>query len=161
MTGVKCEEYLADPAAFESHLDSCESCRAAAAELERLDRGISRAAGVDPGPSTAPANLPLAPWEGARQRSWGPVIAVGALVAILGAIAFLIVGISPLDGFLAAMTSSLPGSGLGRIVRTAPNLLAKAPLGVHILIFVSFIVVNVIFVALLRRRTKGYDVSSR
>ena len=161
MNGVKCDEFLADSARFEAHAESCESCRKAMTALDRLDHKVALAAHVEPKSHPDASNLPLAPWEGARQRSWGPVIAAGVLVALLGAAAFFLIGISPIDGFIAAITGNLSVAGFSKIVRSAPNMLARAPLAVHIVIFTSFVIVNVIFVSLLRRRTKGYDVSAR
>ncbi|MGK2857419.1 MAG: hypothetical protein ACSLFQ_09450 [Thermoanaerobaculia bacterium] len=153
MTPAGCDDYLADPEAHAEHLGTCEACRKAAAAID--------AARVESRRDVVPAKLPLAPWEGARERSWSTAIAVAAVVAVLGAIAFIAIGVSPLDGFLAAVTSGLPGEGTERLVGAIPNFLASASPRAHLLILVAFVVVNVIFVALLRRRTRGYDVRPR
>jgi hypothetical protein len=153
MTPAGCDDYLSDPEAHAGHLETCEECRRA---TEGLDAAI-----IEPVRDAVPASLPLAPWEGARQRSWPTAISVALLVAILGAVAFVVIGVSPVEGFLAALTSGLPGEGSDKLVRAIPNFLAGASPRAHFLIIAAFIVVNVIFVALLRRRTRGYDVRPR
>lgn len=153
MTPAGCDDYLADPEAHPGHLETCEACRKAAAAIE--------AATVESRRDVVPAELPLAPWEGARERSWSTAIGVALLVAILGVVAFVVIGISPLEGFLAAVVSGLPGAGSEKLLEAVPNVLASASRGTHLLIFAAFVVVNVILVALLRRRTRGYDVRPR
>lgn len=153
MTPAGCDDYLADPEANARHLETCEACRKATAGLE--------AATVRPHRDAVPASLPLAPWEGARARSWSTAIGVAVVVAVLGVIAFVAIGVSPLDGFLAAVTSGLPGEGSEKLVGAIPNFLASASPRAHLLILAAFVVVNVVFVALLRRRTRGYDVRPR
>ncbi|MCM2315296.1 MAG: hypothetical protein NDJ92_09125 [Thermoanaerobaculia bacterium] len=153
MTPAGCDDYLADPEAHAGHLETCDACRKAAAAID--------AATVESRRDVVPAELPLAPWEGARQRSWSTAIGVALVVAILGAVAFFAIGVSPLEGFLAAVTSGLPGEGWEKIVGAVPNFLAGTSRGTHFLIVAAFVVVNVVFVALLRRRTRGYDVRPR
>jgi hypothetical protein len=86
--------------------------------------------------------------------------AVIVLVAIASA-AFLLSGVSPLRGFEAAMTSSVPkeaylnaGGGLAQALRNAPPI-------VHFAIVAIFVIVNVALFILLRRPTRGYDVAGR
>ena len=153
MTPAGCDDYLADPEAHAGHLETCEACRKAAAAID--------AATVESRREVVPSELPLAPWEGARQRSWSTAIGVAAVVAILGVVAFGVIGVSPIEGFLAAVTSGLSGAGSDRILEALPNMLAGASRGTHLLILAAFVVVNVILVALLRRRTRGYDVRPR
>jgi hypothetical protein len=153
MTPAGCDDYLNDPEAHPGHLETCEACRKAAAGLEAASVAARR--------EVVPPSLPLAPWEGARERSWSTAIGVALFVALLGAIAFVVMGVSPLEGFFAAVTSGLPGSGSEKLVGAIPNFLAGASGGTHLLIFAAFVVVNVIFVALLRRRTRGYDARPR
>ncbi len=153
MTPAGCDDYLADPESHAGHLETCDACRRAAATLA--------GATIEPARDAVPASLPLAPWEGARQRSWSAAIGGAVVIAILGAIAFLVIGVSPLEGFLAAVTSGLPGEGWEKIAGAVPDFLAGRSRGAHLLIVAAFVVVNVIFVALLRRRTRGYDVRPR
>lgn len=153
MTTVDCDEYLADPEAHPGHLETCEACRKAA---EAID-----AATVEARRAVVPQELPLAAWEGARQRSWATAIAIAAGVALLGGLAFLAIGVSPLEGFLAAVTSGLPGEGSAKLVGAIPNFLAGASRATHVAIFVAFVIVNAVFVLLLRKRTRGYDVRPR
>ncbi|MBI2214471.1 MAG: putative metal-binding motif-containing protein [Acidobacteria bacterium] len=153
MTPAGCDDYLADPDAHPGHLETCDACRKAAAGLN--------AASIEAKRDVVPPSLPLAPWEGARQRSWSTAIAVALAVALVGGLAFIVIGVSPLEGFLAAVASGLPGDGAEKVIGAIPDLLAGASRRAHILIFAAFVVVNVIFVALLRRRTRGYDVRPR
>jgi len=153
MTPAGCDDYLADPEAHPGHLETCEACRKAAAGLE--------AAAIESRRDVVPVSLPLAPWEGARQRSWGTAIAIALGVSLIGGAAFMAVGISPLAGFLAALTSGMPGEGSGKLIGAIPGFLAGASRGTHFAIFAAFVAVNVILVALLRRRTRGYDVRPR
>lgn len=153
MTPTGCDDYLADPEAHPGHLETCDACRKAAVGLE--------AASIEAKRDVVPSSLPLASWEGARQRSWATAIAIALGVSLLAAGAFMAVGISPLAGFLAALTSGMPGEGSAKLVGAIPNFLAGASYGTRLLIAAAFVVVNVIFVAMLRRRTRGYDVRPR
>jgi anti-sigma factor RsiW len=153
MTPAGCDDYLADPEAHPGHLETCEACRKAAAGLE--------AASIESRRDVIPAALPLAPWEGARQRSWWTAIGVALLVALLSVLAFVVIGVSPLEGILAAVASGLPGAGSQKLLEVVPDVLAGASRRTHLLIFAAAVVVNVILVALLRRRTRGYDVRPR
>jgi len=153
MTPAGCDDYLADPESHPGHLDTCEACRKAAAGLE--------AAAIESRRDVVPAALPLAPWEGARERSWATAAGVALLVALLGVAAFVVIGVSPIEGFLAAVASGLPGAGSGKLLEVVPNILAGASRRTHMLIFAAAVAVNVILVALLRRRTRGYDVRPR
>ncbi len=153
MTAPGCDDYLADPEANAKHVETCDACRRAIAELD--------AATVEPRRDAIPSSLPLAPWEGARQRSWATAMGVALFVATLGALAFFAIGVSPIEGFLAAVTSGLPGEGSEKLLGAIPNFLAGAPRRAHLLIVAAFVVVNVVLVALLRRRTRGYDVRPR
>jgi hypothetical protein len=78
-------------------------------------------------------------------------------VALLGLGGFMMLGIPPLQGFVAATTGALPGGGFLKIVKSAPEFLANAPMHFHGLIIIAFVAVNVLFFALLRKRTRGYD----
>jgi len=127
-------------------------------ELEAVERSLKDATLETSGDSVDPRELPLAPWEGARQRSWGLVLMVAVVVALMGLGGFVLLGIPPVQGFVAAITGSLPDRGLLKAVESAPHFLANAPLRVHLMIFAAFVLVNVLFVTLLRRRTRGYDV---
>ena len=157
MTPTGCDEYLADPVTNATHLESCESCRAAAKELEALDKGLSSAKLQVERRATDPDALPLAPWEGASTRSWIAVIVVAAIVAGLGRGGFALLGIDPIEGFIAAMSGAASTGHIVAVAKSAPDFLANAPMHVHLMIFAAFILVNVLFVALLRRRLRGYD----
>jgi len=156
MTRPDCEAFLADHESNPTHAESCESCRAELARLEELEQSLERAK-VAGSTSLSPDALPLAPWEGASTRSWITVLIVAAVVLALGLGGFVMLGIAPLDGFIAALSGAASTRYLLTVARSAPNFLATAPMHVHILIFLAFIVVNVIFAILLRRRLRGYD----
>lgn len=157
MTRAECETFLADPESSPSHLDSCESCREEVRRLDVLERGLASARIGAELPRISPEALPVASWEGASTRSWIAVIAVSAIVVGLGLGGFVLLGIDPADGFLAAMSGAASSRHLLTVARSTPGFLANAPLHVHALIFAAFVIVNVIFVALLRRRLRGYD----
>lgn len=157
MTRRECEEFLADHESNPAHIESCDSCSEELRRLEALDRGLERAR-IDASASRlSPDALPVASWEGASTRSWIAVIAVAAIVVGLGLFGFILIGIDPVEGFSAALSGAASTRYLLTVARSAPNFLATAPMHVHAMIFVAFIVVNVIFVALLRRRLRGYD----
>ena len=157
---ISCDDYLANPAEGEQHLAGCERCRKVMEELDALDAELQSAGVVLKSPAIPEvASLPVAPWEGARERSWGAVLAAAVFVSLLSASGFLLLGISPLEGFLAALTSSFPGSGIPRVLETISALLSRAPMRFHLLVLAGFVVVNVLFVLLLRRPTKGYDAT--
>lgn len=153
----ECEEFLADHESNPTHVESCESCREELRRLEALDRGLEAAKLASGSSRLSPDEFPVASWEGASTRSWIAVIAVAAIVVGLGLFGFILLGIQPVEGFLAALSGAASSRYLLNVARSAPNFLAAAPIHVHVIIFIAFIVVNVIFVALLRRRLRGYD----
>lgn len=147
-----CEQYLEDPEAHETHLETCADCRAMFDELDAELIDIpSRPISVDA--------LPIAPWEGAAHRTWPLVLAGAVSVLILAAILFLAAGISPLRGIVRAAASSIPSvEFLMSLSNMAGGALHNAPLAWHITIAVSFIVINTLLFLLLRRSPKGMDV---
>lgn len=159
MTRESCDAFLADPEANKAHIESCESCRQAMSKLQALDAGLAAVA-VEPEGATVPdpEALPIAAWEGASNRPWSLVVGVALFVSILGIGGFMMLGIPPIQGFIAATTGALPGGGFLKIVKSAPDFLANAPMHIHALIIIAFVVVNILFFSLLRRRTRGYDV---
>lgn len=157
MTRPECEAFLADRESSPTHAESCEACREEARRLDALERRLD-AAKLDAAPATmSPDDLPMAAWEGATSRSWIAVLVVAGIVLALGLGGFILLGIHPIDGFVAAMSGAASSGYLVSVARSAPGFLATAPMHVHALIFLAFIVVNVVFVALLRRRLRGYD----
>lgn len=157
MTRVNCEEFLADRTAHPDHLDSCESCREAVRRLDALDRSIESAKLDARAVAPDPDSLPLASWEGASARSWIAVLAVAVVVAGLGLGGFVLLGIDPIAGFIGALSGASSSGYLLTVAKSAPNFLATAPMHVHVLIFGAFVLVNVLFIVLLRRRLRGYD----
>jgi hypothetical protein len=139
MNPESCHKYLEDPEANEAHLVECEKCRALAETLAE-----QQASGLGP---RASVELPLAPWEGASYRAWPFVVLCALLVGVLAAIVFVMAGTSPI-----AVAGNLPSAGV--IVSTLRHVGAAAPGLVAIL----FILVNAIFIALLRRAPRGIDV---
>jgi hypothetical protein len=157
MTRPDCEAFLADRESNPTHVESCDSCREEVRRLESLDARLEATKLAAARVSISPDDLPVAAWEGASTRSWVTVLAVAAVVLGLGLVGFVLLGISPLNGFVAALSGAASTRYLLTVAKSTPNFLATAPLHVHLMIFAAFIVVNVIFVALLRRRLRGYD----
>jgi predicted anti-sigma-YlaC factor YlaD len=158
-----CDEFLDDPTAHEEHLRSCQSCRDLVLELDKIDRALLVGSIVEPSlhPLTA-KTLPLAPWEGARYRSWPLIFFV--LSALLGAAILLYVsaGVSPTSGFRNVVTGDLlPVDTLIGALRHVGSGLQRAPVSFHLLVAGSFVLVNILFYFLLRRAPKGVDVSIR
>ena len=144
-----CERYLADPEANASHLDQCADCRALFGILD---------APVEAKPIAVDA-LPLAPWEGAAHRAW-PLVAGGAAVVLgIAALLFVIAGISPLRGFGGAVVAAVPPLDVvSTLARGAGTAAQQVPASWQIAIIIAFLVINTIFVVLLRRAPKGVDV---
>jgi anti-sigma factor RsiW len=158
-----CDHFLDDPTGREDHLRTCASCRELVLELDRIDRALLDDSDV--GPSVRPlaaASFPLAPWEGARHRSWPLIFFV--LSALFGAAVLLYVaaGISPASGFRSAVAGNVvPLDTLIAAVRHVGSGLQHAPMSFHLLIAGSFLLVNFLFYLLLRRAPKGVDVTIR
>ena len=136
---MTCEEYLNDPEANASHLETCEVCQVLESDL-----------GVDvPARPMKLDALPLAPWEGASHRTW-PLVTAG-LVATLTLLIVLsaAAGISPVD----AVSTQLPSV---QALLTFLQLTGRAIGGP--LVAVLFVVINTILFVLLRRAPKGVDV---
>ena len=157
MTRPECDAFLADRESNPAHVESCASCRDEVKRLEALEARLDAAKVASSRVSISPDDLPVAAWEGASTRSWIAVLAVAAVVLGLGLVGFILLGISPVDGFVAALSGAASTRYLLTVAKSTPNFLASAPLHVHLMIFAAFVVVNVIFVALLRRRLRGYD----
>lgn len=163
MTDPHCREFRENPEAFGSHPESCGACAAIIEEVTDLDRHIAAQSSVPDAPSLAldSRTLPVAPWEGASERAW-PLAVLGALALVfMAVILFLLSGVSPTDGFRAVLLSQLPRFELIELAAVVGDGLRAAPLRVHLFIFSAFVVVNVLFVRLLRRAPRGVDVSSR
>lgn len=148
MNRESCERYLEDPESNAAHLAECEDCRA----LENtLRRHLSDA---EP-PRVSVAQLPLAAWEGAAHKSW-PLVAAGLVaVAIIAALLCAATGTSPIDVLRGKVPS---GDVLTSMVRLAPGFMQNAPGSWQILIVAAFLVVNALFIMLLRRAPRGIDV---
>ena len=154
-----CERYRSDPEAHAAHAEACEACAALSTEFERVDETVSKLT-LDPKPefrSQLAENLPLAPWEGARYRSWGLVIAVLMTLLVLVSGAFLAVGISPIRALRALGSTMLPLVSPFELAQSFSMIIASAPRSFHITIGIAFVVVNVLLLVLLRRPPRGYD----
>jgi len=133
-----CKKFLEDPEGNAAHLAQCESCRALADSLSSSVLGPRSSVVVD---------LPLAGWEGASYRAWPLVLASIVVVGLLTVFLFVATGASP-----SAFIGDVPSMGV--LVSTLRHFGAAAPAFVAVL----FIVVNALFIALLRRAPKGIDV---
>ena len=141
MNAQECTRYLEDPEAHAAHLADCAECRAIHDEL---------AASIPVQPIRVEA-LPLAPWEGAHHRSWSLVLGTALTVIAIGAALFAAAGASPFLTLAESLQSSIAISR--SLVGLGGGVVQKAP----ILTLASFIVINVLLVALLRRAPKGID----
>jgi len=163
MTDPRCLQFRENPEAYSSHPENCEACAATLEEVTDLDRRIATQVLLsDVSPIELDSrNLPVAPWEGASERAW-PLAVLGALALVfMAVILFLLSGVSPTDGFQAVLMSQLPRFELFEVASVVGEGLRAAPLRVHLFILIAFVVVNVVFVRLLRRAPRGVDVSSR
>lgn len=154
-----CERYRSDPEEDAAHLESCEACRIATAELAELDRNVARL-GLEPKSefqSQLVEHLPLAPWEGARYRSWGLVGVVLTTLLVLATGAFLAAGVNPVQAVRTLVSSTLPYVSPWDLATSFSELISSAPASFHITIGILFVVVNLILLVLLRRRPRGYD----
>lgn len=142
MKSEQCMRYLEDPEANGAHLSECAECRTVFEELRsKVDvRSVRLEA------------LPLAPWEGASYRSWPLVVGSALTVLAIAAALFAAAGASPVSAIGEAVREAIPASGL--LVSVLRLVGGTAPVA----IIVSFIVVNAVLFALLRRAPKGIDV---
>lgn len=154
-----CERYRSDPEEHAAHLESCEDCRALTVELDQLEQKVSQL-GLEPKSDfqrQLSARLPLAPWEGARHRSWGLAIAVLTTLLVLATGAFLAAGVSPLRALRALVSSMIPLRSPWELATSFATLISGAPASFHLTVGILFVVVNVVLLILLRRPPKGYD----
>jgi hypothetical protein len=147
MNRESCRQYLEDPEANASHLAECAECRAIAESLQ--------SSGPDPRASVDLKALPLAAWEGASHRAW-PLVAAGAIaVAAIAALLFMATGTSPMQ----LLRGKVPSKDLvASFVRLFSGAVQNAPVGFQIVVAFLFVVVNAVFIALLRRAPRGIDV---
>lgn len=158
MTKTPCELYAENPDAHAAHAAECRDCAGLNERLDQLDRFIAAGSFESRPLSTTP---PLAPWEGASLRAW-PLAAVAALaIVFISSLLFMMAGVSPWGGLAAALRSEVPGIGLFRAATIAGDTLQQAPARFQVLLLSAFILVNVLFVILLRRAPRGVDVTSR
>jgi hypothetical protein len=145
MKSDRCRLYLEDPEAHAAHLDECAQCRAL---FDRMNMRV----GSEP---VVVDSLPLAPWEGASHRSW-PLV-VGGVLTVLAITAAFFVAAGP--SALAAIRSNIPSLDvIMSMFRLAGGAVQNAPTIWQIVVGISFVIVNAIFFALLRRAPKGLDV---
>lgn len=139
-----CQQYLENPEAHPEHLAGCAECREMADALmePRLQPGASE---------VRLPNLPLAPWEGASHRSWPLVLGSALTVIAIAAAFFAAAGVSPVEVFRNNAPSLDMAVSIIRLVQNAPATF-------HIVVIVSFVVVNALFLLLLRRAPRGIDV---
>lgn len=164
MTDARCEAFLQDPEQFAGHPDACAACRKLVSELDRIDRGLAseRIAGDPVVPATDVESLPLAPWEGARFRSWPVAVASASAILFAAVMVFMILGVSPIAGVLDALFGPLARSiGYVEATRHVAGVLKAAPFVFHAAVAFAFVAVNAAFFYVLRRAPKGIDVSSR
>ena len=146
MNPESCQRYLEDPDANASHLAECAECRA-------LSDGL-QASGLGPRASVV-SELPLASWEGASYRPWRLVAAGAVAVAVIAGLLFAATGTSPLE----ILRGKVPSTDvIASMFRLLGGAVQSAPVGLQVAIAICFVVVNAIFIALLRRAPRGLDV---
>lgn len=146
MNRESCQLYLEDPEANAGHLAECAECRALAESFESQIPALQ---------SADLRELPLASWEGASHRSWPLVLAGAIAVAVIAGLLFAATGTTPLQLLRGKVPS---GDVVASMLRLAGGAVQNAPMGWQIGIVVSFLLVNAIFIALLRRAPRGIDV---
>jgi hypothetical protein len=151
---VRCDLYLENPEEHAEHLAECESCRRFEESLHLAPERLSGGAPIT-------SRLPVAPWEGAGHRSWIVVFAVALAVLAATALLFTLTGVSPVHGFSAVLRSLAPSVNLLNAGGSIAELLRQAPMTFHLFVLTAFLIVNILFVLLLRRPPKGYDVTVR
>lgn len=163
MTRPECDAFLDDPARHAGHPDSCEPCRVLSRDLERIDAVLGDG-GMNSisGSGLTVEQLPLAAWEGADNRAWTLVVLSGALLLFGAAVFFMLSGMSPLRGFAEAASQMVfPRVNVVALGAAWARTLGRAPAGIHLILGLCFIAVNVLLVYLLRRQPKGIHVPSR
>ena len=131
MTNDAHADFLADPEAHASHLETCAQCRAYVGRVED---------------SVELQVLPVAPWEGAAHRSWGFVSAVASGIAIIALALCHFAGISPIHA--VAEDASF---GQWRVLLTLGRFMKPWQ------VITLFLIVNGLLVVLLRRQPRGID----
>ena len=138
---MTCDEYLQDPEGNAEHVRTCAMCQAL---TEELDDEVE----VRPRPLSLDA-LPLAPWEGAKHRTW-PLVGAGLLAVFTLAIVLSAAAeVSP----VTAVTASMPSI---QALLTFFQLTGRA-MGAPV-VAVLFVVINSVLFLLLRRAPRGADV---
>lgn len=154
-----CERYRSNPDEHAAHVDSCGECRALTVELDELEQKVSQL-GLEPKSDfqrQLNARLPLAPWEGARHRSWGLAIAVLTTLLILAIGAFLAAGVNSIGAIRTLGATMIPLRSPWELATSFASLVSSAPASFHLTVGILFVVVNVVLLVLLRRPPKGYD----
>jgi hypothetical protein len=158
MTDDRCEAYRRDPAADPAHLETCAACAAMLDDLEPLAGRLRESIDAPPVAERLARELPLAPWEGGRFRSWRLVGVVAAVLLAVSLLLFVFVGISPLDRIsTAAADAAAAARALPTAAVAIAKLLAHAPANFKILLAVAFAAVTLLLIALLRRSPRGFD----
>jgi hypothetical protein len=150
MNDEACRRYLEDPETNAGHLAECQACNALFGELR---------AGIRHDPIEVAA-LPLAPWEGARHRSWALVVGGALIVCAVAMTLFIAAGVSPAIGLVAVVRIPSPGH-VAELAGDVGTAMMHAPGGFQIKLLAGFVVVNVLLIALLRRSPRGVDASIR
>lgn len=160
----ECRRFMEDPELEQEHALTCDECAALLDQPDALDERLAELRLEDPASMADrfAGEMPVAPWEGAKHRSWGLVLAGAIAILGLAAAAFSLVGVSPTTGISDAVRGSLSSQvGWVRLFRVAPELLREAPLQFHVFLFISFVSVNFLLYLLLRREPRGTDASNR
>lgn len=154
MTDPGCQRYIEEPELSMEHVRTCKSCSRLAAGLEAPDQSLDLASRL------GKTSLPVAPWEGARQRSWPLLASAALLIALIASVCFHFAGVSPLDGFEQTVRQSAAPPLLYSAFLHLGNSLHEAPLPIRVGLGIGFIVVNFLLALLLRKAPKGLDATS-
>ena len=152
---TRCDDFLENPESCPEHANECVECRALAHDLEALDEKLGDLV-VEPVRPVSIDALPLAPWEGAKQRPWGLVVAVALSLGGLAALLLMLSGPSAFAAATGSAAAFMPAR-MVTVGQSVSNFVREASLVTQVGIFISFVIVNAVFFTMLRRSPRGYD----
>lgn len=152
-----CQKKIDDPDEMARHIEECETCARRETAFVEIEQSLSSGDGDASLSRGILDKLPVAPWEGARHRSWVMVAIVGISIVALLVIAATIAGVSPAAAVSAGM-GTIPGIDIiSTFARTLGEITGSGDTRFHTGVVIGFIVINSLLLLLLRRRPRGID----